>query len=145
VERRSHPRHSQTGFVTSVGVKSIDRQHAALVDQLDRLQSNPDVHPGSDAFTDLMSRLGRQINVHFDHEEEILRTCGMPAEVVLQHFHAHTEILDQYARLNLDMMNGGQFSRDEALELIRQWIVDHVLHHDLKMVEFLPEENSGRS
>lgn len=131
--------------MASVGVKSVDRQHAALVDQLDRLQSNPDVHPGSDAFTELLSRLGRQINVHFDHEEEILRTCGMPPELVLQHFHAHTEILDQYARLNLDMMNGGQFSRDEALELIRQWIVDHVLHHDLKMAEFLPEESSDRS
>ena len=140
-----HPRHVQKGHVTSVGIKSIYRQHAALVDQLDRLQSNPDVHPGSDAFTELLSRLGRQINAHFDHEEEILRTCGMPAEVVLQHFHAHTEILDQYAHLNLNMMNGGELSRDEALALIRKWIVDHVLHHDLKIAEFLPEESGDPS
>lgn len=145
MERRSHPRHPQSGFVATVGITSIDREHAALVDQLDRLQSNPALHPDSDAFTDLLSRLGRQINSHFESEEEILRTCGMPAEAVLEHFRAHTAILDEYARLNLDMMNGGALSREDALTLIRQWIVGHVLHHDLKIADFVPAADGVRS
>lgn len=144
MERRSHPRHLQSGFVVTVGVKSIDREHAALVDQLDRLQSNPAVHPDSDAFTDLLSRLGRQINAHFENEEEILRTCGMPAEAVLEHFRAHTAILDEYARLNLDLMNGGELSREAALTLIRQWIVEHVLRHDLKIADFVPAADGAQ-
>ncbi len=130
--------------MVTVGVKSIDREHAALVDQLDRLQSNPAVHPDSDAFTDLLSRLGRQINAHFENEEEILRTCGMPAEAVLEHFRAHTAILDEYARLNLDLMNGGELSREAALTLIRQWIVEHVLRHDLKIADFVPAADGAQ-
>ncbi|MBI5900826.1 MAG: hemerythrin family protein [Rhodocyclales bacterium] len=137
VERRSHPRREHAGFGVTIGVKSIDREHAALFDQLDRLQGNPGVHPGSEAFTELLSRLGRQIDAHFKSEEEILRTCGMPEEVVREHFQAHTAILDEYARLNLDMMDGGELSREDALRLIRNWIVQHVLSHDVKIVDFV--------
>lgn len=108
------------------------------------MQGNPDVRPGSEAFTELLSRLGRQINAHFDSEEKILRTCGMPADVVLEHFRAHTEILDEYARLNFDMMQGDELSREAALALIRNWIVEHVLSHDVKIVDFLPASASDR-
>lgn len=138
MERRSRPRHASSASVATVGNTQIDQEHAALVDHLDRLQADPKLHPASEVFTDLMSRIGRQINAHFDSEEEILRTCGMPDEVVVEHVMAHTEILDQYARLNLDMMNGNEFSREEALALIRHWIVEHVLHHDVKISAFLP-------
>jgi hemerythrin-like metal-binding protein len=80
--------------------------------------------------------LGRQINAHFDSEEAILRDCGMPAQSVLDHIRAHTEILDQYARLNLELMHGKAVSREEALVMIREWIVEHVLNHDMKIAEY---------
>ena len=73
---------------------------------------------------------------HFDSEEAILRDCGMPAQTVLDHIRAHTEILDQYARLNLELMHGKAVSRDEALVMIREWIVEHVLNHDMKIAEY---------
>lgn len=114
----------------------MDHEHDRLVDHLDRLQFDHEAHPDTDAFTDLLSRLGREINTHFDSEEEILRACGMPNEMVLEHIRAHTAILEQYARLNLELMAGTQVTRDEALSMVREWIVDHVLHHDLKLADY---------
>ena len=130
------PRHPATEFSLRVGVSSIDREHLDLVAHLDRLHANLDANPGTDAFSEVLSRLGQQINAHFDSEEAILRDCGMPAQTVLDHIRAHTEILDQYARLNLELMRGKAVSRDEALVMIREWIVEHVLNHDMKIAEY---------
>ncbi|MBI5108278.1 MAG: hemerythrin family protein [Rhodocyclales bacterium] len=141
LERRAANRHPATEFAIRVGVPAIDREHAALVAQLDRLNANPDAHPGTETFSEILSRLGRQINAHFDSEEAILRECAMPTEIVLEHIQAHTEILDQYSRLNLELMNGKALSRDEALGMIRRWIVDHVLHHDMKLTQYVHTES----
>ena len=116
----------------------MDLEHEALVAQLDRLNADPDAHPGTEAFSEVLSRLGRQINAHFDSEEAILRECAMPADLVLEHIRAHTDILDQYARLNLELMVGMVCSREDALGLIRRWIVEHVLHHDMKLSQYMP-------
>lgn len=105
---------------------------------LDRLHADADANPGTDAFSEVLGRLGRQINAHFDSEEAILRDCGMPPQTVLDHIRAHTEILDQYTRLNLELMNGKAVSRDEALLMVREWIVEHVLNHDMKIAEYAP-------
>lgn len=138
MERRATARHPPLEFAIRVGLPAIDREHAALVQQLDLLNADVEAYPASDVFSEILSRLGRQINAHFDSEEAILRSCGMPAEQVVEHIQAHTEILEQYARLNLDLMAGNITSREEALALVRRWIVEHVLHHDIKMTDYLP-------
>lgn len=143
VERRANARHPPLEFAIRVGMPVIDREHVALVRQLDRLNDDKDAQPGSEAFSEILSRLGRQINAHFDSEEEILRSCEMPPELVREHIQAHTEILEQYARLNLDLMAGKQLSREEALGLVRRWIVDHVLNHDVRISDYLPGTASG--
>ncbi len=139
MERRASARHPPLEFAIRIGLPVIDREHVTLVRQLDQLNADKDAHPGSEAFSEILSQLGRQINAHFDTEEEILRGCGMPSQVVLEHVQAHTEIIEQYARLNLDLMNGKHHSREEALGLVRRWIVDHVLTHDVKLSGYLAE------
>lgn len=145
MERRAIARHPPLEFAIRIGLPVIDGEHVALVRQLDQLSADGDAHPGGDAFSEVLSRLGRQINAHFDSEEEILRTCGMPPQLVLEHINAHTEILEQYARLNLDLMAGKLHTRDEALGLVRRWIVDHVLTHDIKIRDYLPRMEAGKA
>ncbi len=145
MERRAIARHPPLEFAIRIGLPLIDGEHVALVRQLDRLNADQDAHPNSDSFSEVLSGLGRQINAHFDSEEDILRSCGMPPELVLEHINAHTEILEQYARLNLDLMAGKFHTRDEALGLVRRWIVDHVLNHDVRIAEYLPRTDAGKA
>lgn len=137
MDRRAAVRHPQHEFAIRIGLPVIDREHVALVRQLDDLAANSAAYPGSDAFSEVLSGMGRQINAHFDKEEEILHACGMPPEAVQEHIRSHTEILEQYARLNLDMMAGKHHSREDALAMVRRWIVGHVLSHDVKMASYL--------
>lgn len=129
---------SDLASLTLIGAASIDKEHQALFAQLDRLHGNPSAHPGTEAFLEVFSRLGRQIRAHFDSEEAILKSCGMSTDEVVEHVQAHDEILEQYARLNLDLMEGKALARPEILQMIRHWIIDHQMRHDIRITEYIP-------
>ena len=121
-----------------IGVPSIDKEHYELVLQLDRLISHPESCPGTESFSEALSQVGGQFKAHFINEEGILKSIGMPEIDVANHVQAHSLILGQYAQLNLDQMQGKVVSRYEALQMIKGWIISHVVHHDLKIREFIP-------
>ena len=137
-DSRQQANQSDLASLTLIGAASIDKEHLALFAQLDRLHGNPSAHPDTEAFLEVFSRLGRQISAHFDSEEGILKACGMPPDQIAAHVQAHDEILEQYAQLNLDLMEGKKLTRSEALLTIKRWIIDHVVYHDTRIRAYLP-------
>jgi hemerythrin len=121
-----------------IGVQSIDREHSALITQLNRLIENPKAEPASESFAEVLSHLGPQISAHFDSEEGVLKSCGMPASEVAEHVEAHTEILEQYAQMNCDLMEGKVLARADALRTVKGWIIDHLRDYDSRIREYLP-------
>jgi hemerythrin len=119
-----------------IGVPSIDKEHAELVAQLNALARLPDAVPDTERFSEILSQLGQQINAHFNSEENAFRSAGLPAIEMASHIQAHTDILDQYSRLNLDLIQGKTFSRGEVILMIKSWILDHIEHHDLKLIPY---------
>jgi hemerythrin len=120
-----------------IGVQSIDREHSALITQLNRLIENPKAEPASESFAEVLSHLGPQISAHFDTEEGMLRSCGMPADEVAEHVEAHTEILEQYAQMNCDLMEGKVLARADALRAVKSWIIDHLHRYDSKIRNYV--------
>lgn len=120
-----------------IGVSSIDREHGVLVSLLNRLIDKPDASPDSEAFADLLSRLGGEIAAHFHSEEKIFTSSEMPSHVAEQHIQAHSEILEQYTELNLEFMKGRKYDRSEVLVLIRNWIIEHLMLHDVRIKDYL--------
>ncbi len=120
-----------------IGVQSIDRQHGELITQLNRLIENPLASPSSEPFADILSHIGPQISAHFDSEESVLKSCGMPAHEVAEHVEAHTAILEQYAQMNCDLMEGKPISRTEALLAVKGWIVDHLHQYDCNIRNYV--------
>lgn len=133
------PTHGKHDPSLLLGVPSIDREHLALLAYLDRLLINEQALPGSEAFSEVLGRLGPQISSHFENEEGYMRNCGMPPEEVAAHVAAHHQILEQYVQLNYDLMKGRVPTRADALQMIRTWIVDHVRQHDLHIRKYLPQ------
>ena len=123
-----------------IGVPSIDQEHRELIVQLDSLMANPDAHPRSEAFSEILDQLGRQITTHFQNEENIFTSFDMPADEVLSHVQAHNAILEQYTGLCLDLMRGKALDHSEVLAMIKHWIIGHVVNHDLKIRDYLPSE-----
>ena len=120
-----------------LGLPEIDSQHRALFAQLDRLIGKPQAHPVAEPFSEILSQLGRQIDAHFLSEESILQACDMPPEELAEHMSAHEEILEQYTRLNLDLMAGKAVGQQTILRMVRGWIVDHVLQYDSRIRQYV--------
>lgn len=118
------------------GLPSIDLEHASLVAQLNRLIDNPAILPATDGFSEILGRIGAQISEHFDSEENLLKGCGMPADEVERHVQAHTEILEQYAQMNCDLMDGKPLDRTQAILLIKNWVLDHIAHFDTRIANY---------
>lgn len=126
-----------------IGDPATDKEHIELVTQLDALIDNPDAHPRSEPFSEILSRLGTQISVHFDNEERLMNALGMPDDDLSRHVHAHSTILDEYSRLNFDLMEGKAFSQPAILALLKNWIIGHIVSHDLRIRDFLPNTNQA--
>ena len=123
-----------------LGVPSIDSEHDDLVKQLDKLASQPDAIPNSERFTSILSQLADQINSHFTSEEKFFKSLPMPADEIASHVKAHTDILNQYAQLNFELMQGKALNRTDILVLIKSWIVEHVIRFDLNIKKYLPSQ-----
>lgn len=120
-----------------IGQPVIDDEHAALMAQLHRLQEASSQPAGSGDFSESFSQLGQLIAAHFDSEERTMTALGVPLADFAAHVMAHDEILIQYAALNLDRMRGARLQPSEVVTVVRGWIVDHLLQHDLKIRDFV--------
>lgn len=125
-----------------VGVPVVDEQHRTLIGELNRLivdsQDDPAPAAQSEVLSEVLSQLGRQLTAHFDCEEQVLHALGMPAHEIDAHRAAHVEIISRYTDLNLELMRARSVSRTQVLSEIREWVVGHILAHDLRIRSFLP-------
>ncbi|MEI7430457.1 MAG: hemerythrin family protein [Betaproteobacteria bacterium] len=121
-----------------LGVPFIDKGREELVTQLDKLIGNKDAVIDPESFSETVSQLGRKINEHISHEEQLFKSLGMPKPLVLSHFEAHTEILEHYTLLNLDLMAGKEQNYVEVFLMIKEWFVRHIVSHDLIIKKYLP-------
>lgn len=121
-----------------IGLPELDRQHHALVEELNRLIVDRKPTSSSEVLVDVLSRLGRQLDEHFRYEEGLFGSLGMHREERDAHAAAHQEILSQYVDLNLSLMRSAHDQpRAEMLSMVRQWVVGHIVAHDLRMRELL--------
>lgn len=104
-----------------------------MIRQLDRLIGNPDIYPEAERFSEVLCQLGEQFKRHFTNEERLIQSIGMPEAAVAIHIKAHSHIFEQYRRLNLDLMQGRGTDHSEVLRMIKTWIIDHIVNHDLKI------------
>jgi hemerythrin-like metal-binding protein len=120
-----------------IGVPSIDSEHFHLVMLLDCLILGPTETSQAERFSEVLHALGQQIAHHFNSEEMFFRSCGMPYHEVSAHIQAHDAILEQYAQLNMDMMANEAQALSGAARMIKQWILGHLLEHDVKIRQYV--------
>ena len=129
-----------------IGVPAIDAEHRELISTLKALRANPIASPGSEAFSEILDQLGCQIMLHFQNEERFFKqkSLGMPTDDIRRHEQDHQAIVEQYAALCFDLMQRKTVERSEALEMVEHWIVGHVVHHDLRLRNYLTGQPPDR-
>lgn len=121
----------------SVGQATIDDDHKILFAIINEFEASPDFANAEQA----AKKLYRYTQEHFRREEALQQLMRHPEAEA--HRHEHQRILD-----SLTQVIKGHFLQKDApaqpaaaiarlTELMRSWIVDHVMTTDRKMTPFL--------
>lgn len=112
----------------SVGVESLDGQHASLFQSLNELHSAMLQGKANDVTGELLRDLIAYTRNHFSSEESLLSRTGYPG--LQQHRRLHQELTKQVAGYL------GRFERGEAalsvhlMSFLRDWLTNHIMRED---------------
>jgi hemerythrin len=119
----------------SVGMTEIDEQHHWLVDTLNQLHDELAAHEPDRAMIGqvLEGLMGYTVN-HFVAEEVLFQRYAYPQAS------AHKAMHDQFTRRVMDMLTEHESGKNlggEVLELLKEWLVQHIMGADKSYVPHL--------
>lgn len=125
----------------SVGIDGIDEQHKTLVAMLNDLAAAINSGTGQGVVADLVARMRRYAQEHFQFEEKEMAATAYPAR------NSHMIQHDDFIKKLLDMEE--QLARHETVSAIEirnfawQWLRDHILGTDKVLGAFLGTRGRG--
>ena len=128
-----------------IGEPLIDEEHRRLFAMFEKLRKSAASNDDGDQFSDLLSQLGQLIFTHFHDEEILIRSLSMPESDTAPHFRAHQTIIERYATLSLELMEGKAITQQEMLSMVQDWVLKHLYAHDLKLRPFLAQRKHAHA
>ncbi|WP_029898991.1 bacteriohemerythrin [Desulfohalovibrio reitneri] len=119
----------------STGHTEIDEQHKGLIQLANDLLETVRAGKGAYLVDPILRRLRVYTRDHFRAEERIMASAGYPE--LARHAREHAQILGIVEQLNIFNDEGKPIDPDELLCLLREWLINHILGHDLPMASHL--------
>lgn len=108
----------------ALGISEIDEEHQQLVDMMHRLELAADRRDRSHIVKGVIGEIGKYVDVHFRHEEELMEKAQYPGYE--QHYLAHKA----FARKVEDLKLFSTLDPAELHKILVQWLVDHIMKAD---------------
>lgn len=125
-----------------LGIPTIDLQHQALFDAFGKLAAAGDTDFPEEVLSDILSRLGDQIQRHFATEEALMLQIALPEPMLSEHRAAHESILEEFAQIHLDAMFGQTRSLPEIIGTVTGWVQQHLVQFDLTLKPYIATQLS---
>jgi hemerythrin-like metal-binding protein len=121
----------------SVGIGSIDGQHQKLFSIARELYSAMSAGQGKEALGRILDRLAQYTEVHFAHEERLMREHDFPG--LADHKAEHDALKGQVRRFQQDFEAGRVVLTVELLHFLRDWLQKHIMGSDQRYAPFLKQ------
>lgn len=122
----------------NIGHDKIDEQHQKWVNIFNQLETtfiNSELGYPVDSQLSLLKQLADYTHYHFADEEELMVRVDYPDTQSHWRIHKNFDVLI-YEKYRL--IEGGQMVlTSEILQLMRNWLVNHILTEDIKIAEFI--------
>lgn len=119
----------------SVGVKEIDEQHKRLIDYINVLHDAIQAGENREGVEKLLDDLIKYTEFHFSTEERMMYQYLYVSR--LAHKEGHEHLLFQVRQLQQDLHKQTVPITWATLEFLKEWLLDHILHADKLMGEYL--------
>jgi hemerythrin-like metal-binding protein len=117
-----------------LGNPLIDTQHRMLILLCNKLDIAIQTHQTQHTVQRVMLELKKFAEFHFVSEENLMLEIGYPG--LDQHMLIHSDLLRQLDN-GLIQINKHNEKPADLLDFLKQWLVDHVIHEDLKIAEYV--------
>ena len=125
----------------SVGVKTMDNQHIAMIGMLNELYDAMTSGQALEKTGPLLQRLVNYTNTHFAAEEALMQSSGYLglAEHRLHHGQLTAQVLEHVARFGQDDL----FLPIQLLQFLREWLSTHIQQEDKAYGPWLREHGAA--
>jgi hemerythrin len=119
----------------ALGVAEIDDDHRKLIGLLNELAVNISEQSAWDALEQVLTNLINYTAWHFRHEERLMQTYRFPG--YLAHKREHAALIQEVTAFQNKFMAGEQDMTMDVVNLLKDWVLHHVMQTDRTMAEFL--------
>ena len=115
----------------------IDAQHKKWIDMYNDLHETllyGDIKQLSQISMETLQAMQDYARYHFSYEEEYMKSINYPD--LVEHKRLHKDFDTRIYDLNREVREGRTVLNTELVSIMRNWIVDHILHADRKYAEF---------
>ncbi|MDQ3059098.1 MAG: bacteriohemerythrin [Pseudomonadota bacterium] len=126
----------------SVGLDEVDEQHQWLFEATNRLhdEMNKEVHSRA-VIGEILEGLMDYTMNHFIMEEELFERYGYPQAQA--HKALHDKFTASIMSTLMDFEDGADIE-NEVLEILKNWLVQHIMKTDTAYVPFFKTEDADR-
>ncbi len=129
------------------GIERIDDQHRVLVNTLNEANARLAVGVTREALEQITRSLLSYALYHFETEESLMQQYGyakLDTADAEKHRGEHRSFSQQVVALREGLHNGNLVTREELLSFLNNWLVNHILHTDKRLGQFLLSHGYSR-
>ncbi|UJF23654.1 bacteriohemerythrin [Suttonella sp. R2A3] len=127
----------------SIKVEDIDYQHQELVNIMNRLYQAIVDRTAQSEGPKILDDLKIYTIAHFSVEESLMRIFGYEDYEV--HKEQHRQLVEELQEVMLRVEAGEHHINSDLLIYLRKWLVNHIMHTDVKLGRFLIEQGIGKN
>ena len=121
-----------------IGNEEIDRQHQRWIEFYNRLDEvmHSDADEDSRSIkADILEQMSEYVDYHFQHEEAYMRSIGFPD--TKKHWRLHKNFRNEIYRISRSYQEGTLVLNSEIMDMIKRWLLDHIIKHDMEIKHYL--------
>ena len=118
----------------------LEKEHQQLIDLLDALDKCISTGNSANKVDKYLSDFVALVEEHFKNEEAIMEIYKYPE--IIDHEKEHADLLEQLFILKNKLDNGQAPFGKDYMQLLRNWLDEHLFDADNKLEEFLYQVNA---
>ncbi len=127
----------------SIRVPEMDQQHQQLVAMLNEYHDAAKAGKGHEALNALMNRLVDYTKTHLNNEERFLESIDYA--FINSHKTEHRRLTEQVLELKIQFDSGDLSTGPKLLDLLRDWLVNHIRKVDRMYGDYYLKQVAARS
>ncbi|HRP02287.1 MAG TPA: bacteriohemerythrin [Candidatus Kapabacteria bacterium] len=120
----------QWGPAYELGVTEVDNQHKKLARLINDLHDAHQSNAEKSVLGNIIEELIFYTKIHFNNEEKYMEDLGYQG--LAEHREIHHKFTNQIVQFKEDFLSGNANVGADLLELLKNWLADHILVEDKK-------------